>query len=150
MGIKKVTKNFLVRGFNVKKWLDVKGLKQSTKVIAGMYADFSPKKSSVAKQKLSFAQTAKKFKLTEQDLQNKRKSHQRLSLFCLLLSMLVLAYTVYLSAQSSYLSIAACIVLFFLLLTYAYDASFKSYQIKKRSLDCSFWQWFASTFKKGQ
>ncbi len=148
MGIKKVTKNFLIRGFNVKEWTDYRNLKMTAKTVAAMYLDFNSKPKKTSAKITSFDQAVKHFKLGEEDLAKRRKNHQRLAIFCLLLSILVLIYTIYLSATASYLSTIACSALYLLLLAYAYTESLKSLKIKKRRLDCTFQQWFTSTFKR--
>ena len=98
----------------------------------------------------TFEQCIKHYGLTDEALTKKRRLHLYTAMGCLLGSVVLLAYTLYLIATGIYFSSLVSVMLAALLVAYAYREHFNAFQIKQRRLGCTFKEWVSYTFKGGK
>ena len=144
-------KGFIKRSFgamfNVSKWISWTEIVSSTKIFWKIARDIfvhSPNKISSE----TFEEAVHRFALTENDIKQRQKTFLRNSLIFLIISMLLLSYTIYLLAHAYLLATFTGFLLTALVLVYAYREHFWYTQVKHRKLGLNFKTWWQLLFKK--
>jgi intracellular multiplication protein IcmV len=149
MGVKNVVKKTVVQGWNFPQWLGMGQIKGNAVLIKDLAkATFNPEKHEAAKiGSETFEQAMRRLNMTEKDLQKRIQSSTQIIYFCGLLSIPLLAYTIYIWSLHFYLPSFVCLMLGFLLFAYAFREHFNRFQMRQRRLGCTFYEWFAHTFR---
>ena len=152
MGIRNIVKRGVSGGFSPTRWMSVESIKENGHFIGELFqAVFYRKKSkNEALQKKSFEEVMQHFKMTEKDLEMRMRKSRLLILFCLGLGILVLGYMAYLYIDGQLLAGTICLMLSFVMFSYAFREHFNLFQMKQRRLGCTFKEWFNSLSRKGQ
>jgi intracellular multiplication protein IcmV len=143
----KIIKKTVTAGWNVSAWVGLKQIKENCLMIKDLAKGaFSTGKEPVEIAKgESFAGAMQRLGLTEADLQDRIKKCSQIIFFCGLLSIPMLAYTIYIFCSHFYLSGLVCLMLTFVLWAYAFREHFSRFQLQQRRLGCSLQEWFAHT-----
>ena len=148
MGAIKIVKKSIARGWNVTGWIGAKQIKNNTLLIKDLAKNaFIVESNEPSHSKESFGQAMRRFNMSEADLQKRIKMATQLIIFCGLLSIPMAGYTIYIFMSHLYLSGFVCLMLTFLLLSYAFREHFNRFQMLQRRLGCTFQDWFTNTFK---
>ncbi len=148
MGAIKIVKKSIARGWNVTGWVGAKQIKNNTLLIKDLAKSaLMVQSNDTHPKKESFDQAMRRLNMTEADLQKRIKTATQLIFFCGLLSIPMAAYTLYIFMSHLYLSGFVCLMLTFLLLSYAFREHFNRFQMLQRRLGCTFQDWFTNTFK---
>lgn len=152
MGVKQVIKKGFFSGLNPLRWLGYEQILQNGKIIKRL-VDRAVQPESVlsAPHSQTFEENMQRFGLTEETLKKRMKSALYFVTGCLLLSMGLLAYAIYLLiVPHLFVSAFVCIILMLLLWAYAFREHFNYFQMKERRLGCTFKEWLAGFFKGKQ
>lgn len=141
-GVGRVTKPLV----NVPKWMDAKRIGQDAGYISAIAKSIFS--SQRAKHKESFEGATKRLNLSHAVLQQRYKEFRRLFIIFLLISLLILAYTLLLLIEGSWRAFFMSTVVFFIAFVQVYRYHFWMYQIKQRRLGCSFREWFKHLIKR--
>ena len=150
MGFRRIMKKGLSSGLNPFRWVGMEQIKGNGRTISDISKKlFKTNNHSQATPPKTFADAMRRYGLTEAALQKRMKSSLRLAYFCVALSVVMIAYTIYLFASHLVLSGFVTTMLALLLWAYAFREHFNYFQMKERRLGCTFQEWFTSTFTKG-
>ena|SRR3990167_5236224 len=149
MGLRNVIKKGVVSGLNPVRWVGVEQIKSNGKIIANVTnrlfkthntttSTFSP---------TTFEDCMKYYGITEESLKKRMRWSRYLVYACLVGSLLMLAYTIYLFVSHLVLSGFVTTMLTLLLWAYAFREHFNYFQMKQRRLGCTFHEWLVATFK---
>ncbi|CDZ76559.1 hypothetical protein BN59_00833 [Legionella massiliensis] len=131
------------RIFNVRAWLDFDRMKSySTYLGEGFKKMFVPQHKEAEE---TFEEAMVRMNLSEKDLQKRRKSLHRLSLFMCGAALLIFAYGIYHLFQSDYKATIISLAVMLIALALAFRYHFWYFQITERKLGCSLLEWY----KKG-
>lgn len=147
MGFKKVVKKGFLSGFNVKRWVGMDNIKESTATVGKLYSGFF-KTKPVNANKETFEEAMHHYGLSEIDVKNRMKSSFRIAIGCLIGGVLVLVYTLYLFTTGLVFSSLISFMIGALLFSYAFREHFNYFQMKQRRLGCTFREWLQGSFKR--
>lgn len=149
MGVMNVVKKSVSAGWNFSAWLGVKHIKNNALLIKDLAANtfVSEKSQPNAPKTETFAQAMQRLGMTEADLQKRIKASGQIIFLCGVLSIPMLAYTIYIWMSHFYLSGFVCLMLTSLLGAYSFREHFNRFQMRQRRLGATFAQWFAHTFR---
>ncbi|QBS12566.1 type IVB secretion system protein IcmV [Legionella geestiana] len=121
-------------------WLDFDRMKSITLYLGQVFARlFIPQKKQEGE---GFEATVARLGLTESDLDTRRKSLYRLSLFMVALAMLIFIYSVYHFVYGSYTAACLSLVIMLVALALAFRYHFWYFQIRERKLGCTLGEWY--------
>lgn len=140
----------LFSGFNVKRWLDVDGLKRNGETVGGLYKDVFKNKKNDDEFKGSFKDTMQHFGLSEDDIKKRMRQALYMVYGCLAISLVLFIYMLHLFMHGFVIAGMVCFMLDFLLWSYAFREHFNYFQMKKRKLGCSFKEWVAFLLARGR
>lgn len=149
MGVRSYIKNTAKANTNVKGWMSWDAIRSGGQVIGGLIRGM--KNSDAQTQpigKFTFEEMMQRFNWTEKDVQRYATSHFRVALFCVLLGLFGLGWTIYLFAKFMLLSGCMSLSLAFLMFAYAFREHFYYFQFKKRRLNCTVQEWFSGLFSR--
>ncbi len=146
MGLKKVVKNEVKSGFNVKRWLGVSQIKSSTKTVGVLFKG-ALMRDKKEKRKESFEQAVQRLGLSESDIRNRMQVLLKTAIGCAVLGLLVLVYMFYLLFKGMFIPSFLSLMLSAMLFAYAFREHFNYFQMRERHLGCTVKQWFHGTFK---
>ncbi len=147
MGFKSVVKSSFVRGWNFKAWLGVNTIVQNGKTVKNLFVNAvssKPQTDKIIKNE-TFSDCMKRLNINEAALQKKIKTSGQAALLCLLLSIPMIGYTVYIFNSGFYLSGFVCLMISFLLLSRAFREHFNRFQMQQRKLGCTAGEWLTHT-----
>jgi intracellular multiplication protein IcmV len=149
MGAMQIIKKSVVKGCNVFAWMGTDQIRKNTKLIKELAtAALVPQKKQAHAPKVeTFEQAIKRLGLTEAGLQKRIKASTQIIFMCGLLSIPMLAYTIYIFMSDFYLPGFVCLMLTFLLFAYSFREHFNRFQMQQRRLGCTLAEWFAHTVK---
>lgn len=131
------------RIFNVRAWVDFDRMKSYTSYLAdGFRKMFIPQKKQAEE---SFEDAMTRLNLSEKDLQKRRSSLYRLSLFMCGAALLILAYGIYQLVHGGYMATIISLAVMLIALALAFRYHFWYFQISERKLGCTLREWY----KKG-
>jgi len=145
MGIGSYLKNTAKDNVNVKGWSSWITVKDNAKTITGILKDVKTEAEKPVV-KATFAETVKKFGLSESDLNARMKSYFRVAVLCAILGLAAFCWTIFLLSKLMFLSSLMALSLSALMFAYAFREHFYYFQIKQKRLDCTFSEWFSSFF----
>tara|TARA_Y100000588_G_scaffold192606_1_gene206625 strand:- start:251 stop:706 length:456 start_codon:yes stop_codon:yes gene_type:complete len=134
------TTHVLKRVFNVRSWLDwvrVKGW--AIYFIQAVKKFFVPQPSQPGE---SFAAAMVKYHLTEEDVQSRQRSLQRLSHLMFGIAVLIFIYSVYHLYLFNFLAFLLSFIVMSIALVLAFRYHFWSFQLKQRKLGCTLQEWY--------
>lgn len=146
MGIKQVVKKGLFSGLNPMRWIGYDQIVANGRTIKNMVSSIT-KKNNTSYHPTTFDDCMQHYGLTEETLKKRMKSSLRVARVCLVLSVLMLSYTIYLFIRHLPMAAIICVVLTLLLWVYAFREHFNYFQMKQRRLGCTFKEWFVAIFK---
>lgn len=146
MGIRGFIKNTAKNNVNVKGWISWDSIKNNGKTVASLVSNLKVPDGKPTEVRSTFEALVKRDGLSEQDLQARRKSHIYVALGCVFLGLIGFVWTILLFMKLMFLSALVALSLTSLMFAYAFREHFYSFQIKKRSLDCTFKEWFSGFF----
>lgn len=148
MGFRKAMKKGLFSGLNPVRWVGMDQIKGNSQTIHNIIKRLlATTKNSRGTSLKSFQEAMQHYGLTDEDVKKRMRSSLRLVYFCLGLSLVMIAYTIYLFVVHLVLSGFVTTMLTFLLWSYAFREHFNYFQMKEHRLGCTFHEWFTSTFK---
>lgn len=131
------------RIFNVRAWLDFDRMKSYTGYLAnGFRKMFVPQQKEAEE---SFDEATVRLNLSEKDLEKRRTSLYRLSLFMCGAALLIFAYGVYHLFNGGYRAAIISLAVMLIALALAFRYHFWYFQIRERKLGCTLQEWY----KKG-
>ena len=148
MGFRNYVKNTVKDNVNVKGWAAWDTIKQNSKTIGSLIQDLKAPDLSKSVVKITFAETMKKYGLTEKDLQRRMKTHLFVAVFCAVLGFGAIGWGIYLLSKGMITSALVALALAALMLAYTFREHFFYFQIKQRRLDCAVKEWFSNFFSK--
>lgn len=143
MGVGNFLKNTVKDNTNLKGWSSWVTVKDNAKTITGILKDVKAEATEPLV-KTTFEQTIKKFGLSESDLHARMNSYFRVSVVCALLGIAAFIWVFILFSKLMFLSGLMALALSALMFAYAFREHFYYFQMKKRRLDCTIAEWFAS------
>ncbi len=149
MGFKNVMKKGLFSGLNPMRWIGFEQIAGNAKTIKNL-ADGIVKASGKEESPThphSFEEAMQRYGLSEDDIKQRMRTAVQISVICLLLSIPMMGYAIYLFVKNFPLSAFVCIMLTLLLWAYAFREHFNYFQMKQRRLGCTFKEWFVYTVK---
>ena len=143
----KILKKTITAGWDVSAWVGLKQISRNASLIKDMAKSVfaTQDQASIAKKGETFGQAMKRLGLSEADLQQQIKKSTQIIFFCGLLSIPMLAYTVYIFWSQFYLSGLVCSMLTFVLFAYAFREHINRFRLQQRRLNCSLREWFEHT-----
>lgn len=146
MGFKSMFKKGLGSGLSPRKWVGYDQLKTDSVTVGKIFKGVF-KRSKEAEKKETFEQAAKRFNLTEEDIQKRMKSAKELVMIFLGFGSLLVTYAIYQWISGRFVGGLICLILSLLTFAYAFREHFNLFQMRKRCLGCTYKEWFNSTFK---
>jgi intracellular multiplication protein IcmV len=133
--------------FNIPRWIAWGSIVASTKIVWEIGRDLfvNPAKSVIPE---TFEEAAQRLNLTEEDIKQRQKTFLHNAIAFLVISIILLTYTIYLLVNSYWLATFVGSLLTALILVYAYREHFWYTQIKYRKLGLDFKTWRQLLFKK--
>ncbi len=150
MGAFQVIKKGVAAGWNFSAWLGAKNIKDNALLIKDLsQSAFKSGKAEPdsAPKKETFAQAMKRLNIDEAGLKKRIRSSGQVIFFCGVLTIPMLAYTIYMFMSGFYLSSFVCLMLTALLGAYTFREHFNRYQMRRRRLGCTFAEWAKDTFR---
>jgi intracellular multiplication protein IcmV len=148
MGAKSIIKKGLVAGWNVKAWMGTDQIVRNGKTIKNLFVQAVAKPAAEKEMKKeTFEECIQRLQITEEGLQQKIKKSGQAALLYLLLSIPMVAYTIYIFSTGFTLSGFVCLMLSFLLLVRAFREDFNRFQMKQRKLGCTVQEWLRGKIK---
>lgn len=95
----------------------------------------------------TFEEAVKRMRLSEQDLEDRKKLFLRQTLIYLGVAFLVAGYGVYLAFQQSLMGMSLSLVVAALSFSYAFRSHFWLFQVKQKKLGCTFKEYLNSSVK---
>ena len=127
--------------FSPAKWAGVDHIKTQTHGIKSLInAFFVPQKPMYEE---SFEEALERLGLTEADLQQRQKEFQFLMRFFLGIAGVLVLYAVYLIFKHAWWPVAGTGGVLLIVLSQVFRYHFWLFQIKRRKLGCSIWEWLA-------
>lgn len=127
---------------NVSAWMGVDIIKSSSKYVWGIGKSlFVPQKTTLTE---SFAEAVVRLKLTEEDLQQRKREFQRLFITYSIIALAIVAYSGYLFYSMSFVSGLMAILVSLLAFALAGRYHFWLFQLKHRKLGCTLHEWWYS------
>lgn len=143
MGIRSFIKNTVKTNTNVKSWSAWNTIKENANVVKGFANDIKVPDAINPGVKVTFEDAMKKYGVSESDLASRMKSHFTVAIFCGLLGLAALIWTIYLLTKLMFLSSLVGIALSLLMFSYGFREHFYYYQIKQRRLNCTVKEWLS-------
>jgi len=135
-GVKKVITPLV----NVPRWMNLKDISVIGGMIVGVAKTlFIPEKTTVTE---SFEDALIRLRLTEADIEARRKEFRRLVVFFSLITLALLAYDIYQFSQGHIRAGILVSVLTSIALVQVFRYHFWLFQIKQRKLGCTVREWF--------
>lgn len=144
MGIRSVVKKGVKNNTNFKRWAAWDTIKGNGKIIGNFISDLRAPHTKDVPVKETFEEAVARYQLSETDIRKRMRSHFRVALFCVLLGLVALGWTVYWLMQWMFLSGLVALALAMLMFAYAFREHFYYFKMKKRRLDCTVHEWFSS------
>lgn len=150
MNFKKAVKKGFFSGLNPLRWVGYDQISGNAKTIRNLVDGLVDKPSQSSVHKETFEECLLRFNLTEIDIKKRMQTAIRIVILCLILSLAMIIYSVYLVFHGLPLSSFVCVILTLLLWAYAFREHFNYFQMKQRRLGCTFKEWFICTFKRSK
>lgn len=132
-----------VFNFRVDKWIGYQNVKEGFTDLKD--SAISTFKTQKAERIETFEEALQRLKITEEDLNQRKKEFRRLVIIYLLLSILLLAYSIYiLIFNNNFGGFAIAFALTLYTIINAFKFHFWLFQIRKRKLGCTIKEWFNS------
>lgn len=129
----------------VDRWMSYDYVKGTTQRTMDVVRDtFTPEYAEFQE---TFEEALVRMNLTEQDLADRVREFTFMCRFNLLLTLLVLSYTVYMALFGSFIASLIALCLSFWCAVQAFRYHFWVFQIRQRRLGCTFKEWFDAEMK---
>ncbi|MCX7126284.1 MAG: hypothetical protein NTU49_11300 [Gammaproteobacteria bacterium] len=136
MGIGSYIKNTAKGNTNVKGWSSWDAIKDNASIVKEFIA-VPPAPDSETAVRSTFQEMVEKLGLSEKDIQASMKSHHRVSIVFLLLSLGAIGWMGVLLSKNFYVASIVSLSLAFLMGAYAFAEYFYYFKMKQRRLDCT-------------
>lgn len=127
---------------NVKGWLGVDSIKESTRQLSGLAREAFT--TEEAQREETYEEALKRLKLTDKQIQQKLKDFYRLFLTYGSIAFVCLLYAIYLAFAGTFGSFLVGIVVCCIALVQAFRFHFWIFQIKHKKLGCTVSEWYHS------
>jgi intracellular multiplication protein IcmV len=128
---------------NVSAWMGLDIIKSSSQYLWGIGRNlFIPQKATLTE---SFSEAVMRLKLTEEDLQQRKREFQRLFITYAVIALGIVAYSGYLFYSMNFISGLMAILVSLLAFALAGRNHFWLFQLKHRKLGCTLHEWWYST-----
>lgn len=134
--------------FNINKWIAWRDIAVSSKIFFSI-ARGVLKRPTVKISEETFEEAVQRLHLTEEDIKTRQKVLFRNTIIFLIMSGLLLIYTIYLLSTLHIIAFLMSLLLNILIFTFAYREHFWYTQIKYRKLGLDFKTWRQLIFKRG-
>lgn len=126
--------------FRFRFWLDFGRIQGFGWFIKGVALRLFVPKHEAPKE--SFEAAAKRFKLSDEEIEKRAKRLRRLSFFMIFLAILMVCYSTYQFTHGGLVGASISLLVMFIPIALAFRYHFWHYQLKQRKLGCTFKEWF--------